>query len=73
MSFVPTDANGREGYLECDFGSCGSTSPVFVAKLGGELPEGWVVVTHVWPGDPPMEHLCPRHASMERHKSEPRR
>jgi hypothetical protein len=66
VTFVPVDHLDREGYLDCDFPGCGETSSTFVGRLRGELPDGWVLVTRVRPGEPRMEHLCPRHAVIDR-------
>jgi hypothetical protein len=57
-----------DSYLECDARACRETSPAFEAKLGGELPEGWVISKRRQPGPGRQErrYFCPRHAHTER-------
>jgi len=76
MAWHPLDRRGREGYLTCDhplaadnLSGCGAQSPRFVMKLGGDLPEGWVVVNPTHTGgrgrgsSRQLQYLCPQHAA----------
>jgi hypothetical protein len=58
----------RHAYLECEVRACRETSPVFVARLGAELPEGWVVAKskRFRPEPGKVGYLCPAHAGIER-------
>lgn len=71
MTFVSVDARDREGYLECDIRACSHSSPVFVMKMGGDLPEGWVESQRFRAGQGTMGHLCPEHAGIERNAQAP--
>jgi hypothetical protein len=62
MTFIAHDH--REGHLKCDYRLCETRSPTFVAKLGGDLPNGWIVSDRFGPG-PGRGHLCPAHAELE--------
>jgi hypothetical protein len=66
VTFVPIDGAEREGYLECDVQACQDTSPVFVMKMGADLPDGWVFSSRFQPGPGLAGHLCPAHAPLER-------
>jgi hypothetical protein len=65
MTFIPTDRGDREGYLECDIRACPETSPVFEMKMGGNLPDGWVLSSEFQPGPGEAGHLCPQHAGLD--------
>jgi hypothetical protein len=49
MTFIPADQ--REGHVECDHPLCQATSSTFVAQLGGDLPDGWVVSDRFGPAE----------------------
>lgn len=57
--------NHREGYLLCDWPQCSESSTIYVAKLGGDLPEGWVEALQFRPGPRTMGHLCSQHRHTE--------